>query len=297
MFQKWPGNWNAIIITLIFLKLLIIFNRKSLFPITSTAPSSHPFKSNPSFSCAPPHHSYPFCNTSLPIETRAQSLISLLTLHEKIQLLANNASAIPRLGLSAYEWWSESLHGIASNGPGVSFSGPIRAATSFPQVLLTTASFNKSLWFSVGRAIGFEGRAMYNEGQSGLTFWAPNINIFRDPRWGRGQETSGEDPMVASAYAVEYVKGLQGEDLVGGDGGFMVSACCKHYTAYDLENWGDFRSFSFNAMVRKCLTLMFMIFVFHWDCRWKNSKTQVSLGLQDKIVTCEFFVCNNWSLV
>lgn len=134
---------------------------------------------------------------------------------------------------------------------------------------------------------------MYNEGQSGLTFWAPNINIFRDPRWGRGQETSGEDPMVASAYAVEYVKGLQGEDLVGGDGGFMVSACCKHYTAYDLENWGDFHRFSFNAMVRKCLTLMFFIFVFHWDCCWKNSKTQVSLGLQDKIVTCEFFVCNN----
>nr|XP_023904908.1 probable beta-D-xylosidase 6 [Quercus suber]POE44902.1 putative beta-d-xylosidase 6 [Quercus suber] len=251
MFQKWPCNWNAIIITLIFLKLLTIFNPKSLFPSTSTAPSSHPFKSNPSFSCAPPHHSYPFCNTSLPIKTRAQSLISLLTLHEKIQLLSNNASAIHRLGLSAYEWWSESLHGIATNGPGVSLSGPIRAATSFPQVLLTTASFNKSLWFSVGRAIGFEGRAMYNEGQSGLTFWAPNINIFRDPRWGRGQETSGEDPMVASAYAVEYVKGLQGEDLVGGDGGFMVSACCKHYTAYDLENWGDFHKFSFNAMVSK----------------------------------------------
>lgn len=245
MLQIWQWKWKAIIFTLLLFKLLTIFYPISNFPITSTTLSQ---SSNPKFSCAPPHHSYPFCNTSLPIKIRAQSLIALLTLQEKVQLLSNNASAIPRLGVAAYEWWSESLHGIASNGPGVSFSGPVKAATAFPQVLHSAASFNRSLWFSVGRAIGVEGRAMHNEGQAGLTFWAPNINIFRDPRWGRGQETPGEDPMVASAYAVEYVKGLQGEDL---DGGLMVSACCKHYTAYDLENWGNFRSFSFNAMVRK----------------------------------------------
>ncbi|KAG7966629.1 hypothetical protein I3843_08G058400 [Carya illinoinensis] len=248
MLQIWQWKWKAIIFTLLLLKLLTIFYPISIFPITST---TLPQSSNPKFSCAPPHHSYPFCNTSLPIEIRVQSLVALLTLQEKVQLLSNNASAIPRLGLAAYEWWSESLHGIASNGPGVSFSGPVRAATAFPQVLLSAASFNRSLWFLVGRAAGVEGRAMHNEGQSGLTFWAPNINIFRDPRWGRGQETPGEDPMVASAYAVEYVKGLQGEDLGGVDGGFMASACCKHYTAYDLENWGNFSSFSFNAMVSK----------------------------------------------
>lgn len=121
---------------------------------------------------------------------------------------------------------------------------------------------------------------MYNEGQAGLTFWGPNINIFRDPRWGRGQETPGEDPMVASAYAVEYVKGLQGEELGDGDGGFMVSACCKHYTAYDLENWGNFKSFSFNAMVRKCL--MF------WFCM-----SLVAVGKTQNPRSYWFFVGNN----
>ncbi|RVX23392.1 putative beta-D-xylosidase 6 [Vitis vinifera] len=142
--------------------------------------------------------------------------------------------------------------------PGVSFNGTVSAATSFPQVLLTAASFNRSLWFSIGSAIAVEARAMYNVGQAGLTFWAPNINIFRDPRWGRGQETPGEDPMVASAYAVEFVRGFQGGNWKGGDeirgavgkkrvlrgdsdgDGLMLSACCKHLTAYDLEKWGNF---------------------------------------------------------
>lgn len=103
---------------------------------------------------------------------------------------------------------------------------------------------------------------MYNVGQAGLTFWAPNINVFRDPRWGRGQETPGEDPMVCSAYAVEFVKAFQGQKgkseggLVGkrvlredSEDGLMLSACCKHFTAYDLENWGNFSRYSFNAVV------------------------------------------------
>lgn len=121
---------------------------------------------------------------------------------------------------------------------------------------------------------------MYNVGQAGLTFWAPNINIFRDPRWGRGQETPGEDPMVASAYAVEYVRAFQGQyyrrhrhkyglqrrvlrdDNDGGDDDrLMLSACCKHFTAYDLEKWGPFTRYNFNAVVRFfCLQLIiFMI--------------------------------------
>lgn len=102
---------------------------------------------------------------------------------------------------------------------------------------------------------------MYNVGQAGLTFWAPNINIFRDPRWGRGQETPGEDPATTAAYAVEYVRAFQGESRTERDGGtrekgasngpLMLSACCKHFTAYDLENWGGFSRYSFNAKVSK----------------------------------------------
>ncbi|XP_043709942.1 probable beta-D-xylosidase 6 [Telopea speciosissima] len=226
----------------------------------SQSTTAHP---HPEFPCKPPQHSsYAFCNTSLPISTRAQSLISLLTLDEKIQQLSNNVTPIQRLGIPAYEWWSESLHGIADNGPGVSFNGSISSATSFPQVLVTAASFNRSLWFAIAEAIAVEARAMYNVGQAGLTFWAPNINIFRDPRWGRGQETPGEDPMVAAAYAIEYVRGFQGENwnsdgsrredngvLEGSDDSLMLSACCKHFTAYDLEKWGEFSRYNFNAVV------------------------------------------------
>ncbi|KAG9439949.1 hypothetical protein H6P81_020114 [Aristolochia fimbriata] len=217
---------------------------------------------HPKYPCKPPHYdSYSFCNTSLPIPTRAQSLVSSLTLEEKIAQLSNGAGHVPSLGIPAYEWWSESLHGIAVNGPGVAFNGSIASATSFPQVLVTAAAFNRTLWFEIAKAIAVEARAMYNEGQAGLTFWAPNINIFRDPRWGRGQETPGEDPMVAAAYAVEYVKGFQGQSwgeeyrekraLEGTQtgGALMLSACCKHFTAYDLEKWGNFSRYTFNAEV------------------------------------------------
>uniref|UniRef100_A0A7N0UPU0 Uncharacterized protein n=1 Tax=Kalanchoe fedtschenkoi TaxID=63787 RepID=A0A7N0UPU0_KALFE len=221
------------------------------------------------FPCKPPFlDSYPFCNTSLSVPDRARSLISLLTLDEKIHHLCNNVTQIPRLGLPPYQWWSESLHGIATNGPGISFDGPVRAATSFPQVILSAAAFNRSLWFETAAAIAVEGRAMYNSGQAGLTFWAPNVNIFRDPRWGRGQETPGEDPMLASAFAIEYVRGFQGEkvrrsfrdrirllrhvaDEEEEEDGLMLSACCKHLTAYDLESWGNFSRYSFNAVVSK----------------------------------------------
>ncbi|KAJ0970111.1 hypothetical protein J5N97_022988 [Dioscorea zingiberensis] len=154
----------------------------------------------------------------------------------------------PHLGLPPYQWWSESLHGIAINGPGVSFNGSVHSATSFPQVLLSAAAFNRTLWRTVAAAIAVEARAMYNLHQAGLTFWAPNINVFRDPRWGRGQETPGEDPFLVSTYSVEYVRGFQGEDDADG-GSMMLSACCKHYTAYDLEKWHNFSRYTFNAMV------------------------------------------------
>ena len=101
--------------------------------------------------------------------------------------------------------------------------------------------------------IGKEARAVYNEGQAtGMTVWAPNINIFRDPRWGRGQETPGEDPMVTGKYAVSYVRGVQGDSFQGGmlkHGELQASACCKHFTAYDLDNWKGITRFGFDARV------------------------------------------------
>ncbi|MED6128823.1 hypothetical protein PIB30_101642, partial [Stylosanthes scabra] len=168
---------------------------------------------------APRHVNYPFCNTSLTISARAQSLVSLLTFPEKLQRLTTNASSIPRL------------------------------ATTFPQVILTAASFNRTLWYLIGSAIGVEARAMYNVGQGGLTFWCPNVNVFRDPWWGRGQETPGEDPMLVSAYASEFVRGLQGASSSHDHGLLLTSACCKHFTAYDLDKWANFTKYNFNALV------------------------------------------------
>ncbi|PUZ48158.1 hypothetical protein GQ55_7G222900 [Panicum hallii var. hallii] len=200
--------------------------------------------------CASPDSAsaYPFCDASLSILARARALVSLLTLDEKIAQLSNTAGGVPRLGVPPYQWWSESLHGLADNGPGVNFSsGPVRAATAFPQVILSTAAFNRSLWRAVAGAVATEALGMHSAGQAGLTYWAPNINIFRDPRWGRGQETSGEDPAVAAAYSLEYVKGFQGE--FGEEGRIRLSACCKHYTAYDMEKWEGFSRYTFNAKV------------------------------------------------
>ncbi|CAN6268650.1 unnamed protein product [Urochloa humidicola] len=208
----------------------------------AAAPNARPCASPTSASA------YPFCDASLSIPARARSLVSLLTLDEKIAQLSNTAGGVPRLGVPPYQWWSESLHGLADNGPGVNFSsGPVRAATAFPQVILTTAAFNRSLWRAVAEAVAEEALGMHGAGQAGLTYWAPNINIFRDPRWGRGQETSGEDPAVAAAYSLEYVKGFQGEQ--GEEGRIRLSACCKHYTAYDMEKWEGFSRYTFNAKV------------------------------------------------
>ncbi|CAN7068734.1 unnamed protein product [Brassica rapa subsp. trilocularis] len=232
-----------------------------------TSAIAETFDSNPKFPCQPPHHSsFPFCNISLSTTKRALSLVSLLTLPEKIGQLSNTAASVPRLGIPPYEWWSESLHGLADNGPGVSFNGSIASATSFPQVIVSAAAFNRTLWRGIGSAVAVEGRAMYNGGQAGLTYWAPNINVFRDPRWGRGQETPGEDPKVVSEYGVEFVRGFQevkktnvlksslgddghDDDDDDGEGKLMLSACCKHFTAYDLEKWGNFTRYDFNAVV------------------------------------------------
>ncbi|PON61933.1 Glycoside hydrolase [Parasponia andersonii] len=189
-----------------------------------------------------------FCKATLPMHVRVGDLIGRLTLQEKIRLLVNNAAGVPRLGIQGYEWWSEALHGVSNVGPGTKFGGAFPGATSFPQVITTAASFNESLWEEIGRVVSDEARAMYNGGQAGLTYWSPNVNIFRDPRWGRGQETPGEDPILAGKYAANYVRGLQGN---GAGNRLKVAACCKHYTAYDLDNWNGVDRFHFNARVSK----------------------------------------------
>jgi len=211
---------------------------------SSLVHSAAPFPCDPSTGKS----NFPFCNTSLPVADRVTDLIGRLTLQDKVQQLVDGAAAIPSLGIPQYEWWSEALHGVSNLGPGTNFLGPILGATSFPQVILTAASFNTSLWKAIGRVVSTEARAMHNVGQAGLTFWSPNVNIFRDPRWGRGQETPGEDPHVASLYATNYVQGLQHTNGVDPNQ-LKVAACCKHYTAYDVDNWNGVVRFTFNAIV------------------------------------------------
>ena len=141
---------------------------------------------------------------------KANDLIGRLTLEEKVQQLRDHAPAIPRLGVPKYDWWNEGLHGVA-------FAG---YATEFPQVIGMAATWDAPLVHRMGEVISTEARAKYNEAIRqnqhesffGLTFWAPNINIFRDPRWGRGQETYGEDPFLTGRMGVAFVTGMQGDD-------------------------------------------------------------------------------------
>lgn len=151
-----------------------------------------------------------FRNSNAPMEDRVQDLLKRLTLEEKISLTGYNSPAIERLGIPAYNWWNEALHGVARAGE----------ATVFPQAIGMAATFNDSLMHEVATAISTEARAKYNIATAkgrhiqylGLTFWSPNINIFRDPRWGRGQETYGEDPYLTATMGLAFMKGLQGND-------------------------------------------------------------------------------------
>ncbi|GMQ01111.1 hypothetical protein CsSME_00047873 [Camellia sinensis var. sinensis] len=216
----------------------------SLLLLLSTPPTTLQYPCNKNDPNTP---TYQFCNTSLSYSSRANHLLSLLTLPEKTQQLINTSPGIPRLSVPPYQWWSEALHGVSNAGPGVRFNATVPGATSFPAVILTAASFNASLWYEMGRVVSTEARAMYNVGLAGLTYWSPNVNVFRDPRWGRGQETPGEDPMVVAEYAVRYVRGLQ--EVEGDDEKLKVSSCCKHYTAYDVDNWKGVDRFHFDAKV------------------------------------------------
>ena len=175
-----------------------------------------------------------------PINARVSNLLKLLTLPEKISLLGNNSPAIARLKIDPYNWWNEGLHGIARAGE----------ATIFPQAIGMAATFNDALLKEVGADVSTEARAKYNLAAKmnrhlwymGLSFWSPNINIFRDPRWGRGQETYGEDPFLTSRMGTAYVTGLQGNN----SNYLKTSACAKHYAVHSGPEAGRH---SFNAIV------------------------------------------------
>ena len=189
-----------------------------------------------------PLSSFPICDQSLPFRERAVDLVNRMTTHEKVEWLVDESNNIPRLGIPKYRWWSEALHGVMY----WTRETVLPAATSFPIPLNLAASFNMKLVDRVGSTISTEARAANNENQVGLNFFTPNINIVRDPRWGRGQETPGEDPFLASQYTYAMVRSLQGGD----DERYLkVAATCKHFDAYDLENWNGVTRWYFDAKV------------------------------------------------
>jgi beta-glucosidase len=167
-----------------------------------------------------------YLDPSLPLEQRVDDLVSRMTLEEKVLQMQHTAPAIPRLGIPAYDWWNEALHGVARSG----------YATVFPQAIGMAATWDSELVHREGRLIATEARAKYNQAQRednhsiyfGLTFWSPNINIFRDPRWGRGQETLGEDPFLTGRLGTAFVTGLQGDDPKY----LEVVATPKHYAVH-----------------------------------------------------------------
>lgn len=184
-----------------------------------------------------------YLDTSLPFTERVKDLVGRLTLEEKVGLMSHPALGVPRLNIPAYNYWSEALHGIARNG----------RATVFPQAIGMGATWDKALIHRVASAIGDEGRAKYHAAlrrngytaqYQGLNMWSPNVNIFRDPRWGRGQETWGEDPFLTGEMAAEFVRGLQGNDPQY----LKTAACAKHYA---VHSGPEKDRHHFNAMVTK----------------------------------------------
>ncbi|HEY9047731.1 MAG TPA: glycoside hydrolase family 3 N-terminal domain-containing protein [Ohtaekwangia sp.] len=182
----------------------------------------------------------PYQDTHLSADERVNDLLKQLTLEEKIQLLGFNSKGVPRLGIPVYNWWNEALHGVARAGE----------ATVFPQAVALAATFNDELQQNIADVISTEARAKYNLAikldrriqYMGLTFWSPNINIFRDPRWGRGQETYGEDPYLTSRMGKAFVRGLQGNDPHY----LKTSACAKHFA---VHSGPEANRHTFNAIV------------------------------------------------
>lgn len=191
-----------------------------------------------------PYNAFPYCNPDLYVTERVQDLISRMYVGEKISMLDNSNGGVPRLGVPPLPF-AECLHGVLS-GCGQAVDGSTGCPTSFPSGLGIGAGFNVTMPNSMAQIISTEARSLHNQGVTGLSFWAPDINLFRDPRWGRGQEVPGEDPVRSSRYVEEYSKGLQiGEDPRY----YKVISTCKHFSGYDLENWGGFDRYDFNAII------------------------------------------------
>lgn len=181
-----------------------------------------------------------YLNEDLSFEERVKDLVSRMTLEEKASQLVFKSPAIPHLGIPSYNWWNEALHGVARAG----------VATVFPQAIGLAAAFDEDLMHKVADVISTEGRAKFHEFQrkgdhgiyKGLTFWSPNVNIFRDPRWGRGHETYGEDPYLTAKLGVAFIKGLQGND----EKYLKSSACAKHFA---VHSGPESERHSFDAVV------------------------------------------------
>jgi beta-glucosidase len=194
--------WNRPIASLLFLEI---------FFLGAHAQSSRPL---------------PYLDPSLPVAQRVDDLVGRLTLEEKAAQMVNTAPGIPRLGIPAYDWWNEGLHGVARSG----------FATLFPQAIGNAATFDAPLLGKIGEVVSVEARAKHSEADRndihsiyfGLTIWSPNINIFRDPRWGRGQETYGEDPFLTASLGTSFVKGLQGDNPTY----YRTIATPKHYAVH-----------------------------------------------------------------
>jgi beta-D-xylosidase 4 len=186
------------------------------------------------------------CDTSLPAKERAQSLISQYTITEKLDNLVNTSPGVARLGMYPYQWWGEGLHGLADS-PGSSFAseGNFSYASSFPMPILMGAAFDDDMIRDIASIIGTETRAFHNAGRSNIDLYSPTINAFKDPRWGRGQECPGEDPLHLQNYVRAFLDGLEDDST----GYKKVIGTCKHYAANDFENFNGLERYAFDAQI------------------------------------------------
>ena len=196
-----------------------------LLSASVAAPQGGSNLNNPCIDATTPQSKQPWCNSSLNIDARVTDMLDRMTMAEKIPLL-NTApkDKIASLGLNPYNWWEEASSGV-SNG---------HQTTKFAYPITTGMSFNRTLWQLTGRQIGHEARSLMNAGQAGSTYWAPVINLAREPRWGRNIEVPGEDPYHVGEYAEYFVKGF--EQAPEDPEHIQASACCKHYAANSMEH-------------------------------------------------------------
>jgi len=174
--------------------------------------------------------SLPFCDTTLDVNARVADLVGRLTVKEKISALGTGTGNLDSVGLPGYNWWSEATHGISH----VDFKGdtPFASDTALP--ITTSCSFNRTLWWKTGNQIAREARAFMNAGHAYSTYWAPVVNLVRDPRWGRNIETPGEDPFLSGQYAINFVDGFERDP--SDPGHILASSCCKHFVANSMES-------------------------------------------------------------